>query len=925
MANLIFGRDTELASISHFLERPGSARALVLRGEPGIGKTTLWRAAIARAAELGYQVRSTRPTESEANLSHMGLGDLFEGLSDEVLDSLPGPQRVALEVALLRAEAPDNGLDHRTVCVAFLAVLRSIAASDPLLLAIEDVQWLDGATGQVLGFVARRLIDERISFLATLRTGSGNTDPVEFVHKLGGDGVRTIDLTGISLDPLNAFLDARLQTRLPRPTVRRIHEASGGNAFFSLEIGRALLAGRLQLEQGRAIGLPADLADLLPNHLAELPSSTRELLLMCSAASTPTTTVMRSAVRDARSVSTGLTTAVAAGVIELEGDRIAFTHPLLASAVYSEATEDRRREVHRRLAEVITDPEERARHLALATEGPDLDVATALEQAAHLARRRGAPAAAADLCSLAVDVTPEEDGSRLLRLRMQAADCLLLAGDPERALAIVRPVAATEPPGPTRAEALWRKGCLLFWLNDFEGAADALAEALLQPEVASQRLSTIHVWRAWAVKWHDLREAERHAEEAVRLARLAEDPTVLALAIGALIAMRTSLGLEVPSSLLDEAMDLEEVADAFLFVGDRPSLMIAGRLQLQGDLDEARRICLRLLDEALATGDEISVADISSRMGGIERLAGNWMASLDHFARAAISPVGFDPSWQALVEALMGETARGAAKAQEALQSPLLQHDFEARIGALEVLGFIELSNGDPNGALEHLQIAWQIHQRWGIGEPSAYLFVADYAGALIELGRGEAAEDVLDWLEERGRTLDRPWALAVAARYRGLLAAARGDMPAALACLDDALKHHERLPMPFELGRTILVQGMIRRRAKQKRAAREALEQALEIFERLGAPLWADKARTEVARVSGRQPVRDELTPVERRIARLAAAGRTNREIAVATFLSVRTVEGHLSHMYAKLGIRSRTELSLFPELTDDPGPIPR
>ncbi len=172
---------------------------------------------------------------------------------------------------------------------------------------------------------------------------------------------------------------------------------------------------------------------------------------------------------------------------------------------------------------------------------------------------------------------------------------------------------------------------------------------------------------------------------------------------------------------------------------------------------------------------------------------------------------------------------------------------------------------------------------------------------------------EVLDWLEERGQALDRPWALAVAARYRGLLAAADGDFQTAFASLDRALKEHERLPMPFELGRTMLVLGTIRRRAKQKRPAREALEEALAIFERLGAPLWADKARAELARIGGRRSAAGQLTEAETRVAKLAAAGRTNREIADALFMSVRTVEGHLSHAYAKLGVRSRTELALF------------
>jgi DNA-binding CsgD family transcriptional regulator len=232
---------------------------------------------------------------------------------------------------------------------------------------------------------------------------------------------------------------------------------------------------------------------------------------------------------------------------------------------------------------------------------------------------------------------------------------------------------------------------------------------------------------------------------------------------------------------------------------------------------------------------------------------------------------------------------------------------------ALSVLGFLELSLGNAAAANEYLRQAWRLHHRLGFGEPAMFRFVGDYTEVLIELGEHVEAIEVIDWLDERGQALDRPWALAVSARYRGLVAAADGDFQTAFASLDRALKEHERLPMPFELGRTMLVLGTIRRRAKQKRPAREALEEALAIFERLGAPLWADKARAELARIGGRRSAAGQLTEAEARVAKLAAAGRTNREIADVLFMSVRTVEGHLSHAYAKLGVRSRTELALF------------
>jgi DNA-binding CsgD family transcriptional regulator len=918
----VLGREAELGAINGFLADPGSARALLLRGEPGIGKSTLWLACIALASERGYQIVSTRPTEAEAKFSYVGLGDLLEGLRAEFLDDLPGPQRVALNATLLRADAPSEGLDHRTICVAVLASLRTIAAFAPLLIAIDDVQWLDGPTALVLQFIARRLTDEPIRFIAALRAAAGVSDPVDLARTLGEGHVRTIDLKGLSCDSLNMLFQERLDATFPRPTLNRLFEVSGGNAFLALEIARALIAGRLQLEPGRMVSMPPDLADLVRVRLAELPPSIQELLLMCSAASAPTTELLRSAAADRDRVSSELATAVRAGVIDLEGGRIRFTHPLLSSAVYSEATEDRRREVHRRLAAAVADPEEHAWHLALAADGPASNIAAELEDAARLARQRGAPGAAADLCTLAADLTPMENASDIRRLRLQAADGLLLAGDPERALDIAGSVVETAPPGPERAEALLRKGAASLSLYDYERAADQFGDALLQAGVGPDRLSALHTWRAWALWPHDLHDAERHAVEAVRLAERSRDPTLLADALCTLIAVRTFLGSIVPPDLMARALELDEDMDPFM-VFDRPGVILAIRHLLEGRLDEARSLLLQFRDEATAKGDEASTETISGRLGWLEDLAGNWNMFLDHHARSTALPDA--AAWSLLrlarIQACMGETAHAAAKARKGFESSVRAGDLLSQIEALSVLGFIDLSSGDPIRAHEHLQATWEIQQRWGFGEPAWFRYVADHVEALIELGRREDAVRVLEWLEERGRALDRPWALAVAARYRGLLAAARGDIPSALDFLDDALKHHQRLPMPFELGRTLLVGGTIRRRAKQKRPAREALEQALEIFERLGAPLWAARARAELARVSGRRPVVGQLTPSERRVARLAAAGRTNQEIADALFTSTRTVGAHLSHIYAKLGIRSRTELALFLEPAQDPG----
>jgi DNA-binding CsgD family transcriptional regulator len=233
----------------------------------------------------------------------------------------------------------------------------------------------------------------------------------------------------------------------------------------------------------------------------------------------------------------------------------------------------------------------------------------------------------------------------------------------------------------------------------------------------------------------------------------------------------------------------------------------------------------------------------------------------------------------------------------------------------LSVLGFLELSSDRPSEAHRYLAKAVELKEAMGVREPAYFRIVPDEVEALVALGRLDEAEALLAPFEVSGRTLDRAWAMATGARCRALLFAARGDLPGASAAADEALLQHDRLPLPLELGRTLLVRGAVERRAKRKREARDTLTKALEVFDGLGASLWADKARAELARIGGRAPSSLALTPTEEKVAVLVAAGSTNREVADALFVSVHTVEANLKRIYRKLGVRSRTELaSTFP-----------
>jgi DNA-binding NarL/FixJ family response regulator len=325
---------------------------------------------------------------------------------------------------------------------------------------------------------------------------------------------------------------------------------------------------------------------------------------------------------------------------------------------------------------------------------------------------------------------------------------------------------------------------------------------------------------------------------------------------------------------------------------------------------------LARLEEA---GDESWLIGVLFRLSELELRSGNWGAA-HALARRCVAAAthGGIPQEETValvalgaVQAHLGELKQARASAHAALRLAEASGDRSYGQRAKAVLGFVELSAGDPRAALANLRAAGEDSRAVGMGELSIGQVVQNEIEALVAVGRLEDAEAVIADVEEKGRPTGRAWHEAIAARGRALVAAARGDTEEARRHLDRALAAHERLPQPFELARTLLVQGSVARRAKRRGEARAALTQALEIFDQLGAPLWAEKAADELARIPGRAPAGDALSETERRVAELVAAGLTNKEIAARLFVTVRTVEGNLTRIYGKLGVRSRTELA--------------
>jgi DNA-binding CsgD family transcriptional regulator len=902
----VVGREDELAALRDFLDGP-SPRILLLEGEAGIGKTTLWREATVLGSQRGHRTLTCSPAESEAQLPFAAAGDLLGAQAESVLDSLPMPQHRALAAALLLEELEGPPPEPRAVAVAFLGALRALSEAEPLLVAVDDVQWLDGPSALLLEFALRRIRDEPVLFLLARRASGSSGAPLG-LERAPEDAVRLLPVGPLTIGALHRLLRTRLQSSFPRPLLRRLHEASGGNPFYALELGRALAERDVDLDPGLPLPVPTRLQELVRDRIARQPEHVRDALATVAALSGPTIfTVGDDAALDA---------AVQADLIELDGDRVRFTHPLLAAEAYAAAGAERRRSIHRRLAELVGDVEERARHLALAAERPDSGVAAAVEEAADRAASRGAPEAAAELSALAVRLTPQDAAADRLRRRLATADLQILAGADAPARAALEELSNELPPGPERASVFAR----LLWIfpqNDLRGSLELSERALAEPGIDEETCAAVYVQRGGI--WLQLGDVERARSELAAAADSAErsgSAAARAQALGNLGLFDALAGEPRPPEFWKRARAIEQEVDGqAIFYG--PHQAQGMQLMYAERLDEGRQALHEAYRRAEGCGDEHALAAIELHLVELEVRAGDLESARGHadrsFQRAGQTGLEVDTGAslyaKALVDAHVGREDDARAAIQEGIA--LADRDRIFRMQNLIVLGFLELSLGRAAEAASILRPLWDELAGMGYGEPSVYPVLPNAVEALIDTGEFDEARRQLGQLEERGRALDSPWALSQAARCRGLLAAAEGEVDAALPHFEEALREHERMPGPFERARTLLALGQVQRRLKRKRVAREALTAALAIFEELGAPLWAAKTRAELARISGRVRGSGELTETERRIAELVAEGRSNKEVAAALFITVRTVEWNLTKIYEKTGVRSRTELA--------------
>jgi len=912
----LVGREQELAQLREFVERVRErSGAVLVRGEPGIGKSALWRETVATAARAGVRVLVSRCAEAEMPIPLGGLADLLDPAYEEIADTLAEPQRHALAAALGIASDAHGLPDRLALPRALVAAFRALAAEAPLLVAIDDVQWLDTASAHVLAFAVRRTGDAPIGTLATLRGGSEEREPLALADAFDPGAFAEIALGPLSLGAIQHLVRGRSGLRIPRSKLAAVHAASGGNPMFALEFAR--VAEREDAKLRAQLPVPSSLQELVRERIRSFPERTRPLLELVAAIERPTQALLAKAFGGLAAEMLA-DEAVSAGAISVGGDDIVrFTHPLLGSTVYFEMSAARRRALHREAAGLVDTLEQQARHLALATAEPDQAIADTVERAATTAAERGAPDAAAALAAEAVRLTPLADELARVRRTFVGAGFLLESGDVRGARARIEPLLDPSAPAAVRAQALMMRAETEH--EDRTRLRAFLREAI---DIAPDPRVRCQAWIRYAQHggWvsGDARTAAESAREALRIAVELDDRALIAASRAALAYYEAGRGrweLEVNEAELVGAERLSRTAPWQV----TPAISVGTRLLWAGELDRARDVLRREYDELVHQGSMLKLPLVLQiALVDLEWRAGNWTVAEAYVeeARAILEdalPGGAHVLSYArlLVAGSFGRVDEARSLAADALRFSELRDD---RLNPLRIrwaLGHVELAHGDAAVAWQTLEGMPEALDLFGIAEPGWQPVLPDVVETLVGLGRLDEAEAVLQQLETQAAALRHRWAAPAALRCRALLLLARERSDDAADAAERAAGEFEELGFPLDRARALLAAGAAKRRAGQRRRAADSLQCAIEILSVLGAPLWLERAEDELRRASPR-PRRDrELTSAERGVAALVAKGQTNREVAAQLFTTVATVEAHLTRIYRKLGVRSRTQLA--------------
>jgi DNA-binding CsgD family transcriptional regulator/tetratricopeptide (TPR) repeat protein len=901
------GRTRECEALDRLLAnvRGGQSAVLVIRGEAGVGKTALLRYAARQAS--GFRVAQIAGVESEMELPFAGLHQLC-GPMLEHLGALPEPQQVALRVALglSSGDAPDRF----RVGLATLGLLSEVAAARPLLCLVDDAQWLDAASGQVLGFVARRLLAESVAVVFALRNPSDDRELAD-LPKLRLEGLAEHDARALLATVIPGRLDERVRDRLVAET--------RGNPLALLELPRRLSATQLPGGFG-LLGseeLSGRIEESFLQRFDELSAEARLLLLIAAAEPLGDPLLVWPA---ADRLDVRGSAAAAAGAEELVaiGEDVTFRHPLVRSAVYRAASPQERRAVHLALAEVTDpqlDPDRRAWHRAAAAAGPDEEVASELERSAGRAQARGGLAAAAAFLRRSVALT--RDRARRVDRALAAAQASLHAGAFDAALGLL----ATAETGTLDELQRARVDLLRGQIAAASGAGgDAPAQLLtaakrLEPlDVSLARETYLDAWGAALFAGQlagsaDLFDVSRAARSAPRPPHAAHPVDLLLDGLAVLVtegraAAAPTLKLAV-SAFRGEEISVEKglqwsvlasCASVELWDFESWDAVITRQMELARDAGALAPLSIALNGEGIVvtwSGDFAAAAGVVAEADAVTEATGT-----------RIAPYG-----AMLLAALRGREAEACARLDAALKNATAG---EEGLGAQ----YARWATAVLYNGLGRYQQALAAARQAIDDMPDLFVSVwalPELVEAAIRTGQARLAADALDRLADSANVSGTDWGLGIATRSRALLS----EGEAAESCHREAIARLGRTRLRTELARAHLLYGEWLRRENRRVDARAQLRTALELFTAIGMEAFAERAQGELlatgAKVRKRTvETRDELTAQERQIARLARDGLSNPEIGARLFLSPRTVEWHLHKVFAKLGIRSRVELAL-------------
>ncbi len=865
-----------------------------------MGKTALMRHAAGRAS--GFRVAEVCGVESERELPFAGLHQLCAPFLDRN-DALPAPQQDAMRVALglCSGAAPDRFL----VGLAALTLLADVAEEQPLLCLVDDLQWLDEATGQVLGFVARRLLAEPVAIVFGIREPSDEREVA---------GLPELRLEGLGRDEARALLEESIPGRLDERVADRIVAETRGNPLALLELPRGMSAAELAAGFGRPGPASGTMEDHYRRQLAPIPADSRRLLRLAAADPVGEPLLLWRAAERLGIGPDAATPAVDAGLLEI-GAQVRFRHPSLRSAVYRSASPDERRALHAALADATDpelDPDRRAWHGAQATPGPDEQVAEELERSAGRALARGGVAAAAAFLDSAAMLTP--DPARRARRLLAAARAKRDAGAFDAALELLTAVEAGPVDALQAAELEELRGDIAFDQRRIGEAERLLVGAAKRFEPLDAGLArATHLKALGAAMW----AGSNGVLETARAARAApagsEPPTAEDVLLDAL-AIRVTEGYAAAAPALGRAVETvlalevdDDIGRWLWLTGARAGAVAALELW---DADAWHALATRQVRVAREMGALVRLQFALQFLARSHVLAGDLAAAAQAIEedRAIAGATGTSP-------VAYTEMTLAAWRGQEALTSELIERRTReasergiGRMAQFAVYSAAVLNNGIGRYDVA-CDAARRAFERDHLGHTP--FVVPEVAEAASRTGDAALLQAAVEWMSERTAVTPTEWALGMDARVRAL--AGEGD--AAEVLYRESIERLARTRVRGELARTHLLYGEWLRREGRRVDAREQLRVAREQLQSMGADGFAERARHELLATGEkvrkrRDDTRDELTPQEEHIAHLAREGRTNPEIGAELFLSPRTVEWHLKKVFTKLGITSRRAL---------------